>query len=87
MLSDAISLARAKVSECPVLVPIYSHRYIATPPHEPGNPVYSVYQTDIIYYGYDLLDYLCREFKLEHPPGYVRPASPKYISFWGDIVG
>jgi hypothetical protein len=28
-----------------------------TTPHEPGNPVLSVYQTDIIYYGNDLLDW------------------------------
>jgi hypothetical protein len=86
ILSDAIDLARERVAQCPALVPIYSHRYIATRPSDPGNPVYSVYQTDIIYYGYDLTDYLCREFKLEPPPGYVRPEHPKYIEFWGDIV-
>ena len=30
-------------------------------PHLNGNPVLSVYQTDIVYYGFDLDDYLRHE--------------------------
>src|SRR5882724_3075226 len=84
-LPDALSLARAKIAAFPVLIPIYSHRYIPASPPEGGNPVYSVHQTDIIYYGLDLTDYLCAEFRIPRPPGYLRPAAPKQIVFWGDL--
>jgi hypothetical protein len=49
-------------------------------PHLPGNPVFSVHQTDIIHYGFDLADYLRHEFDLsgrEPWPEEVRP-----IRFW-----
>jgi hypothetical protein len=49
-------------------------------PHLEGNPVFSVHQTDIIYYGYDLEDYLRHEFDL---PG--RKAWPEHlrpVRFW-----
>jgi hypothetical protein len=57
-LSDALKIATEKVNEAPKLIPIYSHRFISEEPYEEGNPVLSVYQTDIIYYGFDLDDYL-----------------------------
>jgi len=50
-LSDALKIATEKVNEAPKLIPIYSHRFISEEPYEEGNPVLSVYQTDIIYYG------------------------------------
>ena len=49
-------------------------------PHLAGNPVLSVWQTDIIYYGFDLADYLRHEFRLRDrasEPKAVRP-----IRFW-----
>jgi hypothetical protein len=61
-LSEAFAVAARAVSSAPVLIPIYSHRYIPATPATAGNPVFSVYQTDIIYYGADLLDYLQNEF-------------------------
>ncbi len=45
------------MDKVPKLIPIYSHRYIPSSLNEIGNPVYSVHQTDIIYYGKDLWDY------------------------------
>jgi hypothetical protein len=48
----------------PKLIPIFGHRYMCSEPKETGVPVYSVYQTDIIYYGYNILDYFNHEFKL-----------------------
>jgi hypothetical protein len=41
---------------------LISHRYLPEKSHEPGNPVFSVYQADVIYYGADLIDYFEREF-------------------------
>jgi hypothetical protein len=46
----------------PRLVPVFSHRYLPAEPHLSGNPVLSVYQTDIIYYGSNLKRYIAHEF-------------------------
>ena len=57
-----------------------------TEPVRAGNPVFSVYQTDIIYYGGDLLSYFACEFhgvaKWHTPPLDVRP-----IRFWSELAG
>jgi hypothetical protein len=71
------------VGKAPKLIPLVSHRYIPVEPHETGNPVFSVYQSDVIYYGADLADYFDREF--------VNPRRPplqrfKHIPFWSDLV-
>ena len=84
-LDDAIEFARKIVEKAPRLVPLYSHRYIPSEPHEAGNPVFSVYQTDIIYYGTDLNDYFRHEFQ---PNSYKIPeGSPERpIRFWTDLL-
>lgn len=79
-LEDAKKIASDLISAAPKLVPICMHRMIPDEPREAGNPVFSVHQTDIIYYGFDLLDYLRHEFKLgdrEPWPEKIRP-----IRFW-----
>jgi hypothetical protein len=68
------------IAEAPKLIPIYSHRFIPEEPSEAGNPIFSVYQMDIIYYGFDLDDYLRHEFDL---PGRKEwPAQVRPIKFW-----
>lgn len=52
------------VAAAPRLIPIYGHRYIPAEPSASGNPVFSVYQTDIIIYGSNLETYLLAEAKL-----------------------
>jgi hypothetical protein len=80
LLSDAFKIAREMIAEAPKLIPIYSHRFISEEPYEAGNPVLSVYQMDIIYYGFDLDDYLRHEFNL---PGRKEwPAQVRSIEFW-----
>ena len=74
------------VHAAPRLIPIFGHRYIPEQPHAVGNPVFSVWQSDIVYYGMDLADYVCREFEpgafpLEPVTGAVRR-----IPFWSDLV-
>jgi hypothetical protein len=84
-LSEAIELARAKVTQAPTLIPIFSHRYLPAEPMLSGNPVFSVYQTDIIYYGDDLGTYLRCEFEALAYVDAVHPGMRK-IRFWSDLV-
>lgn len=68
----------------PLLIPVYSHRYIPTDPVESDNPIFSIVQTDIIYYGKTLYDYFKQEFS---PSGYFKvDLTFKHIRFWSDLV-
>lgn len=80
----AQAMARRAVRAAPFLIPVFSHRYLPASPCEAGNPVFSVYQTDIIYYGFDLPSYLSAEFEVPNP--YPVPESPKEIEFWSELV-
>jgi len=63
VLSEALIVAKAAMAQVPRLIPVYGHRYLPSEPHLAGNPVFSVVQTDIIYYGTDLRNYLAVEHK------------------------
>lgn len=83
-LQDAFEVARQALLKAPTLIPIYAHLYIPAEPHLPGNPIFSVWQTDIIYYGANLVDYLQNEF---HPifgraAGNRLTGEPRRIEFW-----
>jgi len=82
-LEAATARAREAVRAAPFLVPIYGHRYLPAAPRGPGNPVFSVYQTDIIYYGFDLPSYLLAEFGVPNP--FPVPESPREIEFWSEL--
>jgi hypothetical protein len=83
-LKACFKIAKEKVEAAPKLIPIYGHRFISEKPAETGNPIFSVYQTDIIYYGYDLADYFFREFKIA--PLNSASTSYKEIEFWTALV-
>lgn len=81
-----LAVARRHLAEVPQLVPVYGHRYLPAG-GAAGHPVLSVYQTDIIYYGVDLADYIHQEFG---GPGLDR-ADPAWnpvatVPFWRDFV-
>lgn len=84
-----LTLAKKKCEEeyrkAPKLIPIYAHRYIPETPAEAGNPVFSVYQTDIIYYGENLYSYLMVEFNLKTYDE-IEYDNIKRIRFWSDIM-
>ncbi len=84
-LSVAIEVARGFVATAPRLIPICSHRYLPSEPAESGNPVFSVYQTDIIYYGRDLRSYFAHEFGSLKYVEATTP-EPRHVRFWGDLV-
>ena len=67
-LPDAIAVAKAAVDCAPRLIPVFGHRYLPAEPDLAGNPVFSVYQTDIIHYGVDLERYLLCELPASTTP-------------------
>jgi len=81
----AIAIARKAVAAAPKLIPVYGHRYLPAEPRENGNPVFSVVQTDVIYYGRDLRSYFTHEFG---GGGYLESVAPtpRYIDLWSDLV-
>ncbi len=86
-LEDSLSVAKDAINRAPVLIPIYDHRYIPSKPEEAGNPILSVWQTDIICYGRDLYEYLENEF------GYYFYGQSRYqvsepiktVEFWSEF--
>jgi hypothetical protein len=60
--ADRIELMHREFLAAPRLIPLYGHRYLPALPHDAGNPVFSVMQTDVIHYGADLADWLRIEF-------------------------
>lgn len=71
----------AAVNAAPRLIPLIGHRYIPEEPYEAGNPVFSVMQSDVIYYGADLAEYFANEFE-----GTYRVGSTRHIPFWSEMV-
>jgi hypothetical protein len=65
-LAECIDIARKDFVTWPKLLPVYGHRFLAAEPCLPDNPVFSIMQTDIIYYGANLAHYLLQEFIQDH---------------------
>jgi hypothetical protein len=84
-LSEAIEICKREFQTVPKLIPTCSHRYIPSEPHENSNPVFSVHQTDIIYYGESLLSYLEIEFRIKKWKD-MDFNSIKKIRFWDDLL-
>ena len=80
---SCVEIAKKHYYNYPKLIPIYSHRYIPSEPNESGNPVFSVNQMDIIYYGYDLASYFANEFNFKLNSSFELLSKPKReIDFW-----
>jgi hypothetical protein len=73
---------------------VFGHRYLLAEPCQAGNPVLSIYQSDIIVYSGNLHDYFLMEFGDLIGEAYVgsAPLAPlnieayQAIPFWGDFV-
>ena len=82
---EAEAQAREDLAAVPRLVPIFGHRYLPAEPaiHDP--PVFSIHQTDVIYYGRDLADYLARELGVRRTPP-VEVEASRRVRFWSDLA-
>lgn len=74
--SDPDRVAREHLRTWPTLVPLCGHRFmLAADANETvvvtdgQAPVFSVYQSDVVIYGHNLLDYAAREFGDAHGDG------------------
>jgi hypothetical protein len=82
---EADAIAREMVLSVPKMVPIFVHRYLPAAPAPENPPVFSIYQTDVIYYGDDLVDYVAQEFHV--PPFHLNPVvGLRRVPFWSDLV-
>jgi len=97
-LSAQKERVRALVAAAPRMIPVIEHRYLLADPCQSGNPVFSIYQSDIIDYGPDLRTYFLREFsrlldidedrwRKEREANTQRARQEAYeaIPFWGEI--
>ena len=66
-LDQALAAARERLTAAPVMVPVFSHRYLPSGQGVHGRAVLSMHQADIIVYGVDLVDYIGREFGGQRP--------------------
>jgi hypothetical protein len=74
--------ARAHLALVPMLVPVFSHRYLTSDPRFDPSPIFSVHQADVIFYGDNLLDYVAHEFRV--PP--LHPGARTHVPFWSDLA-
>jgi hypothetical protein len=83
----ALEIAKLELAQVPKLVPVYAHRFLPAGHRTFGHPVLSIHQTDIIYYGMDISDYVHHEFG---GPGLDRSDerwTPKAtVPFWKEFL-
>ena len=81
---EALRAARQHLDRVPKMIPVYGHRYLPAGRGTYGHPVLSIYQTDIIFYGTDLADYISCEFSRWFISADWTP--PPMVPFWSDFL-
>jgi hypothetical protein len=85
-LSAALDIARRDFETWPRLLPIFGHRFLPAEPCRRDNPVFSIWQTDIICYGANLAHYLVNEF-LDHDYAlHTHAQTIQRIDIWSDLA-
>ena len=82
----AVDLARSQLAEVPKMIPVYGHRFLPAGHGTFGHPVLSIWGSDIIYYGADLLDHISQEFEEPRPERPEDWAPQATVPFWRDYV-
>jgi hypothetical protein len=76
-------LARERLAQAPVLVPLYGHCFLPAAPAPTGVPVFSVRPGAVRVHATDLLDYVDVEFGSATSP-VNPPADALQLDFWSD---
>ncbi len=84
-IEESIITAKSELLKVPKMIPIFKHRYIPMSPSENNNPVFSIYQSDVIYYGDNLYSYLEIEFNLKDY-NTIQNNHIKQIDFWSNLI-
>jgi hypothetical protein len=90
-LESAIDVAVNAIRLAPRLVPVFGNCYVPCDPNLPGNPVFSVHQTDVIHRGENLASYLLWAFRdnQDDPQEELVPVFSgeyRWIPFWSDLA-
>ena len=85
-MDQAQEAARSHLANVPKMVPVYAHRYLPAGRDSLGHPVLSICQTDIIFYGTDLADYIRREFGGFRSSIGEDWTPPPLVPFWADFL-
>lgn len=84
-VDEQVEVAREYLKSVPKIVPVHVHQMLPTTPCQAGNPVFSIWQTDAIYYGEDLAGYLEISF-FGRPHNTIFESRLRHIEFWTDMV-
>ena len=84
-IRDAKSILLERYNKAPHMLPIYAHRYMPFIPNETDIPVFSIMQSDIIYYGVNLISYLEIEFGFRQY-NELAQANFRHVDFWSDLL-
>ncbi|MGW0589813.1 hypothetical protein [Streptosporangium sp. NPDC002607] len=82
----AAERAQSHLAGVPRMVPVYGHRFLPEGRGGFGHPVLSMWGSDIIYYGVDLLDYINQEFEEPRPEHPESRALQATVPFWRDYL-
>lgn len=82
-VDDLEAAVLSHLAAAPKLVPIFGHRFMAAGPSHGSAPVFSVYQTDVVYYGENLPDYVAHEFQI---PARFKTGVHRDIPFWSRLA-
>jgi hypothetical protein len=85
-VEERAEILTATVGSAPRLIPLIAHRYLPEEPKGAGNPVFSVMQSDVIYYGANLEDYFRREFTVGSLDRAPIVEEIRFIPFWSVLV-
>ncbi|WP_370332826.1 hypothetical protein [Mycolicibacterium hippocampi] len=82
-MKDALRTARYRLARAPRMLPVFGHRFLPAGRGTSGHPVLSIYRTEILCCGDDLVHYIDNAFGPgPHRPGTVHPT----VEFWSDLT-
>lgn len=84
-IRDARNILLEHYNKAPKMIPVYAHRYMPFIPKEIVIPVFSIMQSDIIYYGTNLVSYLEIEFGFRQY-NELTHANFRHVDFWSDLL-
>lgn len=85
-ISKKIEIAKEKLLLEPKPIPICGHRCVLGIVNCDSSPVLSIWQTDIIYYGSDIMEYFVNEFEGFKLKVNTSDLRFKKENFWSDVI-